>query len=491
MKMFKKISAVCLATVMLLTSAVFATAETDVDYKITNPYEGVDFASYGQFKADLHSHTTFSDGHDTLPQSVERHYELGFDIYARTDHGTVSNGYINQEFNDPLKFISLIKNGGIYDDVLSESGTTSAGASYHVITDDASGDEYYIEGDGHAMLHVPFGNEQNPTSFNNAHVNTWFVDYGNGMLGGTSNYRDVISAVDDLGGLSVINHPGEYTNARDEDNREDAYNMDDAVYNYYISKFADLLMNYDTCIGIDINSKGDSRTRFDRKLWDQLLMMCVPNGRNVYAIATTDAHNLGIVDSGYTIMLMENNTSADLHDCMANGQFFAASKYVGCQEELNEIYAGLIGLGTPEALEFAEVIKACIDSGEKYYAGEEAVQPVINYVVVDDTADTISIDVTETVYTRWISNGKVIAEGNSIDLDDYSDVIGNYVRAEMYGTSGVVYSQAFTLEYDGAPTYELNENFIDFGKPVSLICDTIVKALPYILPLRLIFWIFG
>ena len=61
----------------------------------------------------------------------------------------------------------------------------------------------------------------------------------------------------------------------------------------------------------------------------------------------------------------------------------------------------------------------------------------------------------------------------------------------MYGTSGVVYSQAFSLEYDGAPTYELNDNFIDFGKPVSLICDTIVKALPYILPLRLIFWIFG
>ncbi len=491
MKLLKKIGSVCLAGVMIFTGGLMASASTDVDYEITNPYENINFLTVEQLKADLHSHSTFSDGHDTLPQTVERHYELGFDIYARTDHGTVSNGYINQKFNDPLKFISLIKNGGIYDDVLSESGTTSGGASYKVDVDKTTGDEYYSENGGSGMLHVPYGNEQNPTSFNNAHVNTWFVDYGDGRLGGTSEYESVIKAVDELGGLSVINHPGEYTNARDEESRADAYNMDDAVYNYKINKFANILMEYDSCLGIDINSKGDSRTRFDRKLWDQLLTMIVPNGRNVYAIATTDAHNLGIVDSGYTIMLMEENTSAALKSCMANGEFFAASKYVGCPEELNEIYADLIKMGTPDALALAEEIKTCIDSGEKFYAGEDVAQPVIRYVVVDDTADIISLSVSETVYTRWISNGKVIATGNTIDLDDYSDEIGNYVRAEMYGPSGVVYSQAFTLDYDGAPTYELNDNFIDFGYPVSLICDTIVKALPYILPLKLIFAIFG
>lgn len=490
MKSFKKITAVMLAFVMILTSAAMASASNDVDYEITNPYENVNFLTFDQLKADLHSHTTFSDGNNPLPDMVERHYELGFDIYARTDHGTVSNGYINQQFNDPLKFISLIKNGGIYDDVLAASGTNSKGVAYTVTTSDA-GDEYYSENGGNGMLHVPYGIEQNPTSFNNAHVNSFFADYGNGILGGTSNYEGVISKVDGLDGVSIINHPGEYTSARDEDNREDAYNMDNAVYKYYISKFANILMKYDTCIGIDINSKGDSRTRYDRKLWDQLLMMTVPNGRSVYAVATTDAHNLGIVDSGYTIMLMEENTSADLKNCMQSGAFFAASKYVGCQEELAEIYAGLTELGTPEALEFAAVIKNCIDNGEKFYAGEDVAQPVINYVVVDDVADIISLNVSDTVYTRWISNGKVIATGNTIDLDDYSDVIGNYVRAEMYGPSGVVYSQAFTLDYDGAPTYELNDHFVDFGYPVSLICDTIVKALPYILPLKLIFAIFG
>ena len=61
------------------------------------------------------------------------------------------------------------------------------------------------------MLRVPYGIENNPTSFNNSHVNSWFVDYGNGVLGGTSDYETPIKNVEELGGLSVINHPGEYT----------------------------------------------------------------------------------------------------------------------------------------------------------------------------------------------------------------------------------------------------------------------------------------
>ena len=339
MKKISKFIAVILALSMLLTAAPIAFAGGDVDYDITTPYSAIDFSTVNQYKTDLHSHTTFSDGHETLPAMVERHYELGFDIYAMTDHGTVSYGYTTQEFNQPLKLISWVKNGDVYDDVLETSGKASNGNDYRVDTDSATKDEFYVQTvdgkDGQAMLRVPFGNEQNPTSFNNAHVNTWFVDYGNGKLGGTSNYLSPISAVDALGGLSVINHPGEYTNARDEENQDDAYNLDDPVYNYKITKFAKILTEYDSCIGIDINSKGDGRTRYDRKLWDILLQKVVPHGRNVYAIATSDAHNLEIVDSGYTMVLMNDLTSKDLKNAMANGQFFAASKYIGNTVEID------------------------------------------------------------------------------------------------------------------------------------------------------------
>lgn len=495
MKNPKKILALILAASMLLTAAPVAFAHADIDYEITSPYESVDFSNVNQYKADLHSHTTFSDGNETLPKMLERHYELGFDIYAITDHGTVSYGYTSQEFNNPVKLISWIKNGGVYNDVLSSNGTAENGNPYRVENDSATNDEFYVQTingqDAHKMLRVPFGNEQNPTSFNNAHVNTWFVDYGNGKLGGTSNYRSPIAAVDELGGLSVINHPGEYTNARDEETQESAYNLDDPVYNYKISKFASILNEFDTCLGIDINSKGDSRTRYDRKLWDILLQKLVPNGRNVYSIATTDAHNLGIVDSGYTVILMNDLTSADLKDAMSKGQMFAASKYIGNVNEMQAYKAIAEKINTPEAAQLVQMFDTVLSTGEKFYAGEDAIVPVVKNIAIDETEDKISIETENAVVIRWIADGKEIASGASIDLDDYSDKIGSYVRAEIVGVGGVMYTQAFTLDYDGAPEAENLDNFFDFGGIVSLICDTIVKLLPYILPLKLIYFIAG
>ncbi len=497
----KKTLSLALSALMLVSFAAVAFAtDADVDYKITNPYASVNFDTYKAYKADLHSHTTFSDGHDSLPQMTERHYELGFDIYARTDHSTVSYGYLGHDYVPAMKVLGLIKNGVVGGEVLSTSGTAANSNAYTVTTSD-SGDEFYSQAGGHQMLSVPFGNEQNGTSFNNAHVNTWFADYGNGRLGGTSDYESVISAIDGLGGLSVINHPGEYTNARDEIYTADAYNKDNFSYNYKINKFENLLLKYDTCIGIDINSKGDSRTRFDRKLWDILLQDIVPHGRNVFAIATSDAHNLEIVDSGYTMHYMESNTSVNLKANMESGAFFAASKYVGNFDEIVTLRDELKVIGGEEALAFAATLDTIIaqseqemaegDDGQKYEAPEGTARPLFTNVTVDDAEDKIALEAENALVIHWIANGKVIHVGDSIDLDDYSDKIGSYVRAEAYGTGGVVYSQAFVLDYDGAPEAEERGFFFDWGSIATIICDIPVKIILGILPLNLIAEIFG
>ena len=499
-KFGKKIMAVAVSGAMLLTMAPMAFAAGDVDYKINNPYDGVNFETYKVYKADLHSHTTFSDGHDSLPAMTERHYELGFDIYARTDHSTVSYGYMNHDYVPAMKVLGLIKNGVVGGEVLSASGTATNGKAYTVETS-AAGDEYYSQDGGQKMISVPWGNEQNGTSFNNAHVNTWFVDYGNGRLGGTSDYEGIIKAIDERGGLSVINHPGEYTNARDEIYTEDAYNKDNVSYNYKINKFENILLNYKSCLGIDINSKGDSRTRHDRKLWDILLTDLVPYGRNVYAIATTDAHNLDIVYSGYTMHYMPENTSANLKSNMANGEFFAASKYIGNFNELSTLRDELAASNNPAAdnmlkklntiVEQSKVEMANGDDGQKYEAPTDAASPLFTNVVVDEDEDTIALTAENALIVHWIANGKVIHVGNTINLDDYSDKIGSYVRAEAYGEGGVMYTQAFTLEYDGAPAAEEREFFVDLGSIATAICDIPVKFLLSILPLNFIATIFG
>ncbi len=500
MKNFKKVLAIILSVVMVLSVAPMAFAAQDIDYTISNPYSSVDFESWNQYKFDPHCHTTFSDGNNTLPEMVERHYELGFDVIAITDHGTVSYGYTNQEYVSFMKLFSLVKNGFIDGTTLDESGYAANGNAYKVTT--SNGDEYYSQTlanstEGKGMLRVPFGIENNPTSFNNAHVNSWFADYGHGIIGGTSNYLAPISAVDELGGLSVINHPGEYTNARDELLTEDAYDIEKATYKYTVNKFANLLMTYDTCIGIDINSKGDNRTRFDRKLWDILLQKIVPTGRNVFAIASSDAHNLDIVNSGFTVVLMPENTSANLKSSLANGSFFASSNYVGNYDELVQLEKELSESDDPAATAFLNNTIAPLvdtihneiyvegDQGTRFKAADGTVPPTVTNVTVNDTDDTIALETENALTVHWIANGEVIHVGSSIDLDDYSDKIGSYVRAEAYGEGGVIYSQPFTVDYAGAPKAE-KEFFFDWGTIASAICDTPVKLLELILPIKLI-----
>lgn len=495
---FKKFMAILLsATTLFAVSPVTLAADTkDVDYTISNPYDGVDFDTYNVYKADLHSHTTFSDGKNTLPEMAERHYELGFDIYAVTDHSTTFYGYTSTNHVPAMKVMSIFRNKILCDDALSPAGIAANGNAYKIITS-AAGDEYYSQTlesgkEGQQMLAVPYGNEQNGTSFNNAHVNTWFVDYGNGRLGGTSDYKSVISAIDSLGGVCVINHPGEYSDARDEIYTADAYNKDDAVYNYKIKKFEKLLLDYDACIGIDVNSKGDARTRFDRKLWDTMLQDLLPLGRNVFAIASTDAHNVDIVDSGYTMHYMTSNTSENLKKNLLNGEFFAASKYIGNYDELVTLRDELKALGTSDALAMATELDGIIEQsasemanggkGQKYHAPTDAASPLFTNVKVDDVNDTITLEAENALIVHWIANGKVIHVGNTIDLDDYSDEIGNYVRAEAYGVGGVVYTQPFALDYDGVPTNDDFGKFFDWGGIVSAICDTIIKVVVAILP---------
>lgn len=490
MKNFRKLlSLFCVVAILagVLSTGVYAA--TDIDYTIINPYEGVDW-SWEQYKADLHTHTTASDGDDTLKDMIETNYDYGFDIYAVTDHGLGSHSWTDsQDVIYGLKFFVDLRKPGTEIVALEQNGVTFDGDDYTVET--VGGDDYYYQtyangSQGQKMLRVPYAIENNPSSLNNAHVNSWFVDYGHGVLGGTSDYETPIKAVDELGGLSVINHPGEYTNARDEKYTEDAY---DSSYDYYITKFENLLLKYPSCMGIDVNSKGDSRTRHDRKLWDIMLMDLAPAGRNVLAIATSDAHRTTAAYTGYTRMLMPANTSANLKECMANGQYFAASRCLGNHNELVEYATYLFENGSQEAIAAMEdvVERQGTDYNAKYEADYVTDAPYINKITVDEADDSIKLNVSGEWCVRWIANGRTIAWGDKLDLDDYSGKIGSYVRAEVFGEGGITYTQAFLLEYDGAPEADLNTKMPDLGIFASFLPDTIVKFLGE-LPIFKILW---
>ena len=467
-KRAKALLALVLSAVLCLPLGLFSFAGTK-DFEITDPYAAVNWETVNAYKTALHTHTNASDGDPTLKESVQRHAETGFDLVATTDHGTVNYTW---ETPCPNRFIhsflsALGRNEGdlVY---LGKKGTFDNGVAYTYATAD-NGDDYLTLEDGRTILRIPYGIENNAVSVN-AHVNSWFADYCDNSV---TTYEDAVRGVERAGGVCVINHPGEYTKARYELRTADAYDESNFAYSYYINKYAGLIRDYDACIGIDINSKGDNRTRFERKLWDILLRRFAANGQTVYAIASSDAHQLSVIDTGFSYLLMEEQTGAAARNALENGEFFAASHCLGNPDELRDIAFALKRLygETPLWEKVNDTVRAMdekvqgIESGR--YDADDSIGVtysvlddegyttcdtfhMINAVTVDQEENTITLDTSDALLVRWISDGELIAttkaDGTPFDLNEYESRLGDYVRAEVFGEGGILYTQAFLLD---------------------------------------------
>lgn len=452
-----------LAAVMVFSMSCIAFAD-ETKYEITNPYANINWETVNYYKTALHSHTNQSDGDMTVKESLERHAETGFDIVAITDHGTVNYTWTDDSSNELIHgALALVGRSEGDLEWLDQSGTFDNGESYTVTTE--NGDDY-LNVSGRKILRVPFGIENNAVSVN-AHVNSWFIDYHDNTV---TEYIDAVSSVDEMGGICVINHPGEYTKARYELHSEDAYNEDNPAYAYYINLFASLLDDYDACIGIDMNSKGDNRTRFDRILWDNLLKRFSAKGENVFGICSSDAHRLSVIDTGYVQLLAENLTSAATRSALENGEFFGASHCLGNPDELYEIAAGLKEYYGETEL-YNKVYSTAVSMTEKVAAIENGeldadedigityetidsegyetvgVDPKVTNIKVEN--DTITIESENSLIVRFISDGKLVAtmkaDNASFCLSDYADQLGDYVRAEVFGEGGIVYVQPMLI----------------------------------------------
>lgn len=499
-KFLFKSTCVALSAVMLST-AIPVFAKTEDNISITNPYANIDWADINQYKTALHTHTNASDGDIALRASLERHYETGFDVVAITDHGTVD--YDWREFKgSPFvgKAMKLFGRSDFALDYLGESGEFSKGTKYQMIK--KGSDDYLVTDDGREILRIPYGIENNALSVN-AHVNSWFADFSRNL---PSDYIDAVRGVEKAGGLSVINHPGEYSTARYELYQEDAYNLNNPAYKYFFQKIYGMVNEYDSCLGLDINSKGDDRTRYDRKLWDLMLTEAAKSGKTVYAIASSDAHQLNKIDTGFTYILAKNKTSADIRAALENGEFFAASTCLHNCDELEQIAASIKDFYGETELYFelssivAEYkakreelsLKAkksnvgfrydAIDD-EGYF--DKATRPAITAINVDDNENTIKIKSENALIVRWISDGKLIAttkaSDGKIDLDDFEGQLGDYVRAEVFGEGGVIYTQSFTLNAEQKTEQKfcyVNLGFFDFIIPdINLLVQLVARGI--------------
>lgn len=509
MKRTNKILSILLVLVFCFAAiAPAASAEGIVEAKtfaISSPYANVNWLADKQYKTALQNHTNASDADITLRQSIQRHIECGYDAVAITDSSTVNTSWAEENFTNIVhkgfdivaNIKSLLeKNPEIVVkalDYLGTSGSFANGMTYTLAANGAGDDILTVDtGNGtKEVLRVPFGDEQN--GFNaKAHMTSWFADYNTTVA--YADYSTIASNVGTNYGLCVVNHPGEFSKANCELNSASAYNNENVSNWYFNNKIATLLNSYKSCVGLVVNSANDTTTRFDRVLWDEMLKRFSLAGENVFGFATSDAATLAAVDTAYVQAIMPELSSAALKNALANGQFFSVTNSIGNPEELTEIAASLKEFyGEDDLYMNVNSVAAALTRRAQRIANGElgadeilknvyttldkdgnatAAAPAIKAVATDDVAQTITISADNALLVRWISDGKLVAttkveDGTStLNLAGVADKLGNYIRAEIFGEGGLVYTQAFLLNAQAnavANVVDIDSRFVDLG----------------------------
>ena len=451
----------CLLIVSVsLVPAASAQTQTESQTKkfiITNPYEQVDWDSWGTYKAQLHCHTNASDGYLTIHEFVQKHYDLDYDIVALTDHGTINRGWNNEPQLVPLlRFVKRERTQMADIIPLTEEEYSS------YLNGTAASDSRTHQ---NGMLDVPLGIELNmATPVADCHLTGYFAEYGQGLAGVYGDYETPSKGVRKKGGISMLSHVGEFVYT----DKDSADHVGQPVDEYYSNKFARIFLdNAGSSVGMGINSATDAHTRCDRILYDSILQRTIPNGVVPWGFTFSDSHNERSLNDAYTMMLMENFTIEDFRSSMENGLCFGVSHYSN-GVELNGMK------------EMPNLTEEEIEENKLYLSNDT---PMVTRVTVDAQNETISIEGEHFNEITWVSNGNVIKRNSNITTGSAElylhdpDLLSNpslYVRFYITGENGICYSQPFVLNVEG-------ETFQPVNVPKTHDVSTFLRALVTVL----------
>ncbi|MBQ3149922.1 MAG: hypothetical protein IJB86_01605 [Clostridia bacterium] len=404
-------------SVAVLSFSFCVSAEGERDYTIVSPYEDVIWDgenAWGAYKGNLHTHSTASDADEDLNAMILEHYEQGFDFLSMTDHGVTGVEWNKKPYQRLLYS---------YQYLMGKSVTPLTDEQYYGVLAGTYPLAKTNEPRGFGMTCVTGGNELNALTLTKSHVNGYFLpsNYGNQNLGFENGFEYAINQVDEIGGLSLINHPGDWlASNQNKDAVHDKKN---------IEFFADLLLRYDTCLGMEVFNEDNGTEPYNRELWDNLLMEVIPYGDTVVGFSNSDAHTLDNVDSSYAVFMMEENNIENIKKTMKNGASFLVTHNV----RANEL------LGPDEEMD----VKNCG-------------LPVPEFKRVEVDGHKVKIVFEHANNLTFVANGDVIAEKDYDTNGEYTYVLdldsidGSedflYVRAQLIGEGGMTLTQALVID---------------------------------------------
>lgn len=440
----KKIVSLLLCACLLfsLSVPVFAVEETgSVSYRITNPYADVtDLLGNkdNHYKSNLHTHSTVSDGHVTMPEMVMEHYKQNYDVLAMAEHGVIGKPWNEAPDRYWLMriatFFNALSDG---EDFYKRQFDTVPDDLYKGMTEGTYGfDEnknftLTAEGPfaeqsarvyGRGMHCMTTGIELSAASVMQSHLNGYFCDWGakiSGLFSHEGDYEYFVKNVEKAGGVTVINHPGHYLNCKSIP--ENATDINQLFY------FADIFNRYESCLGIETFNNSDNESINNRIFWDELLQYVIPYGkRNVFGFSNSDTHDFRRVDSEFMDFILPAYSQDNMRTAMETGSFFATGRLAKKEYEL----------------------------GDGFQA--QGPVPQVTALDVDDVNDIITVTAANAQRIEWVANGNVIETAVSqnekgetvsvIKLREHSDDITCYVRFQVFGPGGYCYSNPFICD---------------------------------------------
>ncbi len=229
-----------------------------------NPYQGVDWHAYNQYKSNLHTHTTWSDGAFHPHEVVDLYYNAGYHILSITDHNLITW---------PWTGFSLLD------------------SSYHDRDPQLLG-----------MLAV-MGNELSASHHTGSYVNA--------VPGSGAVFTSALDSMTLMEGLGILFHPGSYWSIDSSYAPNDVYSPD-----WYMNLFND----YPVLTGLEVYNQGN-RHPYDVVLWDELLIRMMPH-RPVWGYSNDDMHVASQLFRNYNILVMPSLDLNELKHSMETGAMY-------------------------------------------------------------------------------------------------------------------------------------------------------------------------
>lgn len=358
-----------------VAARITGTSETRQKKLTVNAYKDIDWSSTGRYKANFHTHTSQSfDTRFKTSEVVDLYKEAGYDILALTDHD--ANPYPWEHFD-------------LFNPEAESRDAESLG-----------------------MLAVP------GVELSKDNRNTWdeatggnfnhHNDFFTGRKGQEfASLRESYAYTDAIGGLQIINHPGQYWSLDKTYTPGEKNSPEWHAENFRL---------YPSLVGLEVYNQGNRRPN-DRILWDQVLSLTMP-ARPVWGYSCDDTHTREQYFRNYEYMLMPSLDDDALKESMKSGSLYFSYEYTG--------------------------------SGE-------AKAPHVNYVALDEAHHTIRVSSDDAdnivwIYSTDISDASKPATRRSTvvgvgDTFDYTGYQGSYVRPLLTNGYGETCLQPFGFDF--------------------------------------------